>query len=236
MPGFLLWLALVSAVDASAQDCDSEPFTSALKAVAGGRQQALRLASCARIPGHPDAAVAVFAFVQPTSTDDFKTYDVEIVISNVRTARPDARLSLRGVWPSDAYKIDAVAVTADRYPLRPGARVFGLTESWSGSSRVSFYTTTRLGLFMQQGKAIVPVLSDLAVDIVQGENDCIAHTTRTLEVQPASATGHARIVVSEVIENTSGDNSACPPGPVAEPPETLPFRNGKYVVPDRLKP
>ncbi len=231
----IAFVALVGAWDVQAQSCETELFTSVLQTISGDGRREPRLMSCGPMPGHPEAAVAVFAFERASSTDEIKTYDVELAIVDARTAKPEARLSLRNVWESDAYKIDSVEISEVHYPVRRGARVFALVQAWSGSSNVSFYSVGKLGLFEQRGTTIVPLLVDLAIDVYRGEG-CDTHTTRSLRVQGSTTKGYAPIVVSEVVEGIAREDTICPPTPSAAPHAVLTYRNGRYAVPKRLQP
>ncbi|WP_140637386.1 hypothetical protein [Methylibium rhizosphaerae] len=184
--------------------------------------------------GDPRTGVAVFAFETSRSTEDVKTYDVELILADLRSNRLKARLSLKDVWESDAYKIDSAEISKVNYQVRHKATVFGLAESWSGSSSVSFYNIRKLSLFTQRGATIVPLLTELVTEIYQGEG-CDVHTTRDLEVQPSQAKGYAPIRVSERQIGIARENMTCPPVS-SERSEVLRYRNGRYFVPEHLKP
>jgi hypothetical protein len=227
---------LALSAQVSAQSCDEDPFKTVRETLSRGREPDPDLTSCSPMPGDPRTGVALFAFERPGPIEGVRTYDVDLVLVNVRSGKLKARLSLEGVWRSDAYKIDSAEISSLRYVVRPGLTVFGLKESWSGSSRVSFYTISKLSLFAQRGATIVPLLQDLVTDIYQGEG-CDVQTTREIEIQPLRAKGYAPIRVTERLVVLARDETlTCPPGDAETRSEVLTFRNGRYVVPPHLRP
>ncbi len=226
-------LALASSPVALAAGCEDEPFKSAVEARLQGKES--RLISCRMVPGDRRLGVAVVAVEGSRSTDDVKTYDVSLLLLDAANGKVRADATLENVWQSDAYKIDGIEVSGDAYPVRRGTTVFGLTEWWSGSSRVSFYNMTKLSLYAQRGTKLVPVLSDLVTEIYQGEG-CDVQTTRAVDVQPVSGAGYASIRVSGKREGIARDGAECPAVDPVEAPEVLVVRDGKYVVPKRLGP
>ena len=187
------------------------------------------------MPGDPQTGAALFAFERSSSTEDVKTYDVDLLLIDARSNKPKARLSLKGVWQSDAYKIDSAEISKVDYQVRRGATVFGLTESWSASSSVSFFNINKLSLFVQRGTTIVPLLTELVTEICQGEG-CDLHTTREIEIQPSRTRGYAPIRVSEHRVGIARENLTCPPVTAERRSDLLRYRNGTYFVPEHLKP
>lgn len=226
-------LALASSPMTFAAGCDVEPFKSFVE----GRVQAedIRFASCRLLAGDRRLGVAVVAVEGSRSTDDVKTYDVSLLLLDAENGKVKADAKLENVWESDAYKIDGVEVSAESYPLRPGTTVFCLREWWSGSSSISFFDMTKLSLYAQRGAKLVPVLGDLVTDTYQGEG-CDVKITRSVEVQPVSGAGYARIRVSGKREGIARDGAECPAVDPIEAPEVLVSRDGKYVVPKRFGP
>lgn len=230
----LIALALSSQV--SAQSCDEDPFKTVRETLLSGKESKPNLSSCVPMPGDPQTGVALFAFERPGAIEGVMTYDVDLVLVKLRSGKLRARLSLKGVWQSDAYKIDSAEISKVSYQVRHGVTVFGLKESWSGSSSVSFYNMRKLSLFAQHGTTIVPLLQDLVTEIYQGEG-CDVQTTRELEVQPLRAKGYAPIRVSEHLVGVArNENLTCPPVDAEMRSDVLTYRNGRYFVPKHLGP
>jgi hypothetical protein len=235
------WILAVAATlalppaEGFAAGCDDAPFKAVIEARVQGRQIEARLTACRALPGDQRRGAVVLSVEGSQSTEVLKTYDVSLLLIDVGTGTVRASTTLDNVWASDAYKIDGVEVSDAVYPLRRGAVVFGVSEVWSGSSRVSFYDVKKLSLYAQRGSTLVPVLSDLVTDIYRGEG-CDVRTTRTVDVQPVSGTGHARIRVSGRREGIVRDEAVCAPVVADETPAVLVVRDGKYVVPKRFGP
>ncbi len=221
-----------------AQDCAVGSLQAVWDARVQERKAEPRFGSCAILPGDPKLGVVMLAFARPPAIEFVTSYDVELVLAQVRSGKIMARGTLTDVWESDAYKIDSAGIATSAFPLRRGVAVFGLTESWSGSSNVSFYSIQKLSLFAQRGRTLVPLLSELVTDIYQGEG-CDVQTTRTLQVQPAPRSGYAPIRVSEEVLVSVREEQFerdCAPTDAAADPVELNYRNGSYQVPPHLKP
>lgn len=232
---FLFLLLVVSwCSQALAQSCDAQPYQGALHELAAGRELAADLSTCSGMPGFDGLGVAAFVFVGASSSEDLKTYDLELAVLDLKTAKLAARLSRAAIWDSDAYKIDSLQISAQRYAVRRGAQTFALIESWSGSSRVSFYSQSKLSLFEQQGTKIAPLISELVSHIYQGDG-CDVETTRDLEVQRATDSGYARIRVSEVAVAISREGATgCDEADGGKRTAWLRYRDGGYAVPKDL--
>jgi hypothetical protein len=236
MRSFFMLLLLTGCCRALAQSCDAQPYPSALHEVAAGRELAPDLSTCASMPGDMNQGVAAFVFVGASSSDDIKTYDLELAVLDLKAARLTARLSRTAIWESDATKIDSLEISARRYAVRPGSQTFALIEWWSGSSRISFYNENKLSLFERQGTKLVPLISELVSRIYQGDG-CDTETTRDLEVQRAAAKGYATIRVSEVVVLIARDDAAgCDETGGGKRTAWLRYRDGRYAVPEDLGP
>jgi hypothetical protein len=232
----LALVAFCAAAPALAGDCDKAPFATARQTIGAERKQVEpTFSDCTAIAGSPDALAALFAYEQPSSSEDVKTFDVELLIVDARSGSIEARLSRSKVWESDAYKIDSVAISEAAFPLRAGATIFGVVETWSGSSSVSFYNISKLSLYERRGKAIVPLMGEFVSDMYQGEG-CDRQITRELRAEPVRGKGYAALRVHEKEISVARDSQSCAPVDLESDRDVIRYKGGMYPVPKRMKP
>ena len=231
----IFFVGLSNALAATtAADCDSELMEVARVASLGHTETPIAFASCKQLAGDSDTFAALNA-IALLDDNGVTTYDVHIAILSKRSKRVVAHLLMRGNWASDAYKIDSAKIDSTNFPTAGRALTFGITESWSASSRVSFYNIDVLTIFKKQGRKIVPVLSDLVTSIYQGDG-CDVQTTRELKFErPANRTLAPVLTIIERAEGASRDNQTCEPVSDEIEKYTLKPVQGVYRVPSELR-
>lgn len=234
MRTLLFFFALIFSNHVYALGCDQEPFQSVKEKLFRVKELSENLSSCIFLHGDPHTGIASFAFQKP-EVNYVTSYDVELVILDVESKKIKARLSLKNTWQSDAYKIDYVEVMNRTYPVKHGSVVFGLTEDWSGSSNVSFYSIKKLSLYEQRGNNIVPILTDLVSHIYQGEG-CDVEITRTIKIKPQRTNTYVPIYIKERRVGIKREEAVCTPAATQVNSYVLHSTDGKYKVPDALSP
>lgn len=231
-----LLYACCAGAPAMAADCEQPPFASARQlALAAHPGTEPTFGSCDAIAGSEGSAAALFAFERDTSSEDVKTFDVELMLVDAHSGAVQARLARDNVWESDAYKIDSAGIADAAYPLHAGSTIVGVSESWSGSSSVSFYNISKLSLYERRGKTLVPVLAEFVTDVYQGDG-CDLQTTRELRPEPARGKAYAALRVVEKTSSVARDGVACESREEENDKTLLRYQGGKYPVPKRMLP
>lgn len=236
----ILQCSLLAACAAGAQaiagDCEQPPFTAARQlALAAHPGTEPTFSSCDAVAGSDGSAAALFAFERETSSEDVKTFDVELMLVDARSGNVQARLARSNVWESDAYKIDSAGISDAAYPLHAGSTIVGVSESWSGSSSVSFYNISKLSLYERRGKTLVPLVADFVTDVYQGDG-CDLQITRELRAEPARGKAYAALRVVEKTGSVARNGQACEPREEEDDKTLLRYQGGKYPVPKRMLP
>lgn len=231
-----LLIACCAGAKTMAADCEQPPFTAARQlALAAHPGTEPTFSSCDAVVGSDGTAAALFAFERETSSEDVKTFDVELMLVDAHSAAVQARLTRNNVWESDAYKIDSAGIADAAYPLHAGSTIVGVSESWSGSSSVSFYDISKLSLYERRGKTLVPLVTDFVTDVYQGEG-CDLQITRELRPEPARGKAYVELRVVEKTSSVARDGQACEPREDEDDKTLLRYQGGKYPVPKRMLP
>lgn len=170
--------------------------------------------------------------------------DLEVLVVDTARDRIVQRHLDKGLLGSDAIRMSSLAFDTARYRLDDTTTAFGLRIGRSGSSRANPYEASTLRLYVLDGEALRPVLSNLIVTRNSGEWDTncagqFTDTRRTLAVDKQRDNGYAGLLVSSVdwITRNVGNSEDCDEvkGGKKTSSVRLRYDGRRYVVPEGLR-
>lgn len=213
------------------------------KTLQPGRTLDSDVASCKVWPANPALTLAVLPLPQKGSTDDDKTYDVEILVADSQTGKIAAHRFEKSALVSDAVRLRGVTLDTAAWQLTPQTRAFGVRAEYEGSSRVNPFSQTVLSLYVVDGKTLRPVVDKLATQTGGGEWDgncagSFSDTSRAVSVGAPGKDGYVKLTVSEktvTTKNTPTRNDCASKESTSRRPNvTLEYDGERYPVPKAL--
>lgn len=124
---------------------------------------------CKVWPADESKTIVVLPFPHETGEDD--TYDLDVLLINSESGELIANRWQADVLISDAIRLDSFDIDTARYQLNPQTLAFGIRFNYVGSSQANPFNIQYLNLYVEQGKKLRQVITQLPMNQSSGEWD-----------------------------------------------------------------
>ncbi len=158
--------------------------------------------ACRAWPARPELTLLAVPVWRQGAEPDLRDGDLEVMVLDTASARPQAWLRVPHALDSDAIRATGLQLDTAAYQLDAATRAFGVRVDRSGSSMPNPFGETSLRLFVYQPGALRAVSAPLVVERMNGEWDTrcagdFVQIERSVAIGPARAGGYADLVVRQ---------------------------------------
>lgn len=206
----------------------------------------LGYAACKDWPAQAGVQIRALASAPDNATGDAQAEMFDLLVTLVDTGSQQVKASYtqQQAISSDAVAFDGLAVDTARYQVGEGVRAFGIRSHFSHESMYNPFASENLSLFVVQGQALRPLLSDLNVYQYGGESEgrCqgqFSTRKRTLAMATTRSHGFADLIVKTTLVKRQATQRGEQCLEQNSPPQvsqvTLRYDGQRYVVPQGLR-
>jgi hypothetical protein len=198
----LVTVAALLSVMAQAQDCREQLPQILASAYGAAPPVALEQVICKVWPARSELTLVAVPLPR-AEHDGYGETDLELLVAGSASGQVSMRRLLPGALDWDAIYVSGIAFDTAPYWVSERRLAFGVRVSREASSRANLFAEQSLGLYVLDGDAIRPVLSDLVMEKSSGEWDtnCAgewAAVKRTLALaEQPGASGYSDIILRE---------------------------------------
>lgn len=206
----------------------------------------LGYSACKDWPAQAGVQIRALATAPDNATDDAQVgmFDLYVTLVDAGSQQVKASYTRKQAINSDAVAFDGLSVDTARYRLDEGVRAFGIRSRFSHESMYNPFASENLSLFVVQGQALRPLLSDLNVYQYGGESEgrCQGQfitRKRTLAVATTRSHGFADLIVKTTVVKRQATQRGDQCLETSSPPQvsqvTLRYDGQGYGVPQGLR-
>lgn len=200
---------------------------------------------CKVWPASPDKTLLAVRLEQEKAADFYdSTADLELLVAETVSPKITHRLLEPDALVSDAVRLIGMNLDTARYRLDEHTMAFGVSLTYSGSSRPNPFNSTDLSLYVLDGTKLRPVLRNLRVETYQGDWDTrcageFKQSKRTIAVGTGRGKGYADLTVTTTLSGSrnvpKGEECQEVDGGQSKSSRRLSYDGREYAVPADLR-